>query len=250
MRFIVSILIVMCMTLSTQAQTRVVTSFSQTTGETAGTTWVLHGSSQYQTEVALAIPLIPQWAGRVDLNGRASLGYTREGDEGDYSEVINRISGEWTYTGYGKQGLDAYTSVGIVSEILANDGDEMNMIGYGSDYTLTSAMGLSRSVAAGHTLIHGRFGGAYERYRAKDMSGGEFGIESMLMFLVPLSKQSSISSKTNTFRSSEVFTLQSYNTLQVRLSHNLALNIDANLIKLRERDWASELQVGLGYVFG
>lgn len=239
-RFLFAVLAVAIASIATitdlSAQTRVNTSFSQVTGTTEALTWVLHGDTRVSIDTGNCLPNSDE--ARLDLEGRAAIGQTRE--DGEYTKTVDRVVARAAYSSIGED-LNLYAAGDVISEFDAGPD-------YGSDYTIRVSTGLERAVSIGLAELSGRFGFGLDWDRYQDQNTDAAGLVTGIDLIVPL-EAGSITLQTETFRGKDTFTLQHYGTIAARLTGNLIATINVNLLKQRDRKLRTELLAGVGFAF-
>lgn len=237
-RLLLAVLAVAIASITTglSAQTKINTSFSQVTGETKALTWVLHGDTRVSIDTGNCLPNSDE--ARLDLEGRAAIGHTRE--DGEYTKTVDRLVARAMYSSIGED-LNLYASGDVISEFDAGPD-------HGSDYTIRVSTGLERAVEVGLTKLRGRFGFGLDWDRYQDHNTDAAGLVTGIDLVVPL-PAGDLTLQTEAFRSKDVFTFQHYGTLSARLTGNVIATVNLNLLKQRDRDLHTEILAGVGYAF-
>lgn len=219
------------------AQSKINASLSQVDGQAETTVWILHGDTRRNFDTGSPVPGMT--AGHLEISGRASVGQTAT-DGGDYEEALDRLVGRVSWASIG-QDMNLYVGGDILSELTSAEA-------YGSDYSIRLSAGIERKVAVPGLTLAGRFGYGVDYDRHQDHEADSHGLVSSVVLLVEL-PAGELESHTETFRGSDAFSLQSYNTLSARLTGNFIATANINVLKLRERDTHTELLVGVGLAF-
>ena len=217
-------------------QTRINTAFTQVTGDTEALSWALHGDTRLELETGSCLPNMDR--GRLELEGRAAIGHTRQ--DGEFIKTVDRLTGRALYSSEG-QDLNLYAAADVLSEIQSAEA-------YGSDYTIRISTGLERAVDIGTAQLRGRFGFGVDWDRYQDHNTEDTGLVTAIDLTIPL-EGGTITLQTETFRGKDTFTLQHYGTLTARLTGSLIGTLNVNLLKQPERKLRTELLAGVGFAF-